>query len=73
MAKTSGPIVEALLRSPRGAMRSRAFCQTWLERSFEIVKLWESWGIPMKYQGRYEFAGHGLPGRAITGSEILRP
>jgi succinate dehydrogenase/fumarate reductase flavoprotein subunit len=21
----------------------------------------------MKYQGRYEFAGHGLPGRAITG------
>ena len=61
------PHVEALLRSPRGSMRSRAFCQTWLERSFEIVKLWESWGIPMKYQGRYEFAGHGLPGRAITG------
>jgi succinate dehydrogenase/fumarate reductase flavoprotein subunit len=61
------PHVEALLRSPRGSMRTRAFCRTWLERSFEIVKLWESWGIPMKYQGRYEFAGHGLPGRAITG------
>ena len=61
------PHVESLLRSPRGSMRSRTFCHTWLERSIEIVKLWESWGIPMKYQGRYEFAGHGLPGRAITG------
>ena len=36
------------------------------EKSFDIVKRWESWGIPMKYEGRYEFAGHGLPGRILT-------
>jgi succinate dehydrogenase/fumarate reductase flavoprotein subunit len=37
-----------------------------MERSFEIVKLWDSWGIPMKYQGRWEFAGHSFPGRLLT-------
>jgi len=39
---------------------------TFLERSFEIVKLWDSWGIPMKYQGRWEFAGHSFPGDVLT-------
>jgi succinate dehydrogenase/fumarate reductase flavoprotein subunit len=37
-----------------------------LEKSFDIVKLWDAWGIPMKYNGRYEFAGHGLPGRRLA-------
>ena len=32
------------------------------EKSFNIVKLWDSWGIPMKYKGQYEFAGHAYPG-----------
>jgi succinate dehydrogenase/fumarate reductase flavoprotein subunit len=40
--------------------------RTFLERSFEIVKLWDSWGIPMKYQGRWEFAGHSFPGDVLT-------
>ena len=40
--------------------------RTFLERSFEIVKLWESGGIPMKYQGRWEFAGHSFPGDVLT-------
>ncbi len=39
---------------------------TWMERSFEIVKLWDSWGIPMKYNGQWEFAGHSFPGRLLT-------
>jgi succinate dehydrogenase/fumarate reductase flavoprotein subunit len=37
-----------------------------MERSFEIVKLWDSWGIPMKYRGRWEFAGHAIPGRPFS-------
>jgi hypothetical protein len=32
-------------------MRHTRFMRAWLEKSFAIVKLWESWGIPMKYQG----------------------
>jgi succinate dehydrogenase/fumarate reductase flavoprotein subunit len=37
-----------------------------MERSFEIAKLWEDWGIPMKYKGKWEFAGHTFPGRPFT-------
>ncbi|MFH1351841.1 MAG: FAD-binding protein [Pseudomonadota bacterium] len=40
--------------------------RTFLERSFDIVKLWDGWGIPMKYQGRWEFAGHSFPGDVLT-------
>ena len=61
------PNLEALVRSPGGGgMRHMRFMRTWLENSFDMVKLWESWGIPMRYEGRYEFAGHGLPGRMLT-------
>jgi len=40
--------------------------RTFLERSFEIVELWDKWGIPMKYHGRWEFAGHSFPGDILT-------
>ncbi len=43
-------------------MKNREFLHTWLLNSFEIVKLWDSWGIPMKYNGKWEFAGHTYPG-----------
>src|SRR4030042_3121829 len=39
------------------------FGKIMLENSFDIVKLWDRWGIPMKYKGNWEFAGHALPGR----------
>ena len=61
------PNLESLVRSQVGGpMRNASFLRTWMEKSFDIVKLWESWGIPMKYEGRYEFAGHGLPGRQLA-------
>ena len=40
--------------------------KTFLAKSFDIVKLWDKWGIPMKYQGRWEFAGHSFPGDVLT-------
>ena len=40
--------------------------RTFLEKSFDIVKLWDQWGIPMRYQGRWEFAGHSFPGDVLT-------
>lgn len=58
----SKPILEEYLHHPQTGIRPE-FAKTWLERSFEIVKLWDSWGIPMKYKGRWEFAGHAFPGR----------
>jgi succinate dehydrogenase/fumarate reductase flavoprotein subunit len=60
------PIINGLALSPIGGMRSREFVRVWMEKSFDMIKLWESWGIPMKYEGRYEFAGHGFPGRPLA-------
>jgi succinate dehydrogenase/fumarate reductase flavoprotein subunit len=59
------PFVRELTNSPvfGKLMRSAKFWRTRLEKSFELVKLWDSWGIPMKYEGKYEFAGHTIPGR----------
>jgi succinate dehydrogenase/fumarate reductase flavoprotein subunit len=42
--------------SQQATLRKKSFIRTWLERSFEIVQLWEKWGIPMKYNGKWEFA-----------------
>ena len=39
---------------------------TFLRKSFDIVKLWDNWGIPMKYHGRWEFSGHSFPGDILT-------
>ena len=60
------PVVEEVLHSQVGWTRPKEFVRTWMERSFEIVKLWDSWGIPMKYKGKWEFAGHAFPGRPFT-------
>jgi len=61
-----GPDIEPVIeeaKAGQAAWRPEKFIRTWLERSFEMVKLWDSWGIPMKYNGRWEFAGHTFPGR----------
>jgi succinate dehydrogenase/fumarate reductase flavoprotein subunit len=47
-------------------MMGKDYVRFWFENSFDIVKLWDSWGIPMKYEGRYEFAGHGFPGKQLN-------
>ena len=39
---------------------------TFLRKSFDIVKLWDNWGIHMKYHGRWEFSGHSFPGDVLT-------
>ncbi|MBW1802530.1 MAG: FAD-binding protein, partial [Deltaproteobacteria bacterium] len=49
----------------QGTLRHRSFIRTWFLTSEEIVKLWDSWGIPMKYNGQYELAGHAYPGNPI--------
>lgn len=60
------PVIEAVQRSLTGAMRHRELLRAWLENTFEIIKLWDAWGIPMKYQGRWEFAGHAFPGEPLV-------
>jgi succinate dehydrogenase/fumarate reductase flavoprotein subunit len=33
-----------------------------VDRSYEVVQMWESWGINMKIDSRYVFTGHSWPG-----------
>ena len=59
------PVVEELRKGQLGArLKDQEAVRVWLERTAEIVHLWDKWGIPMKYRGRYEFAGHAFPGDA---------
>ena len=59
------PIVNEFQLGQQGGLRHRSFIQKWLLRSEEIVKMWDEWGIPMKYNGKYEFAGHAFPGNPM--------
>lgn len=58
--------IDDVMRLQNGA-RIRQMGLSWAKKFFfktyEIVKLWESFGIPMKHNGEYYFAGHSLPGR----------
>lgn len=57
------PLLEELKRGQMGErLKDPETTRVWLEGTTDIVKLWESWSIPMKYRGRYEFAGHAYPG-----------
>lgn len=57
------PLLEELRRGQLGErLKDAQATSVWLEQTADMVRLWESWGIPMKYQGRYEFAGHAFPG-----------
>jgi len=58
--------IEEFQTSQQATLRNKSFIMKWLERSFDIVQLWDKWGIPMKYNGNWEFAGHGMPGQMLT-------
>ena len=56
------PMIEELRKGQMGPrLRDFGRAKVWLEHTTEIVQLWDSWGIPMKYNGQYEFAGHIYP------------
>ena len=55
-------MIEEFQTGQQASIRDINFIRTWLGHSFELVKLWEQYGIPMKYHGKWEFAGHAMPG-----------
>ncbi len=59
--------IEELLRTAKGEILiGKDLLRTQFLRAYDIVKLWDDWGIPMKYKGRWEFSGHSFPGRPMT-------
>lgn len=61
-----GAWIEEFQTGQQATIRDIQFIRTWMSRSFEMVRLWDSWGIPMKYNGNWEFAGHGMPGDMLN-------
>jgi len=59
------PIIKEQMQSLSPFFGDMSYMHTWLDLSFEMVKLWDSWGIPMKYKGGWKFAGHSYPGRPL--------
>ncbi len=61
--------LDQIVRSPyvMAHVRGRRdLLDLWLEKSFDIVKMWDSWGIPMKYEGHYEYSGHAIAGQPVV-------
>ncbi len=44
-----------------GACKDQDLIEAFVKESFDVVKLWESFGINMKPHGEWEFTGHALP------------
>ena len=61
LAGLIGAMRETQLRGIIDSM-DRDIIERWLLKSRDIIDLWDSWGVPMKYDGKYEFAGHAFPG-----------
>ena len=59
--------IEELLRTAKGEILiGKELLRAQFMKAYDIVRLWESYGIPMKYKGKWEFAGHSFPGRPFT-------
>lgn len=51
------------LASHTGGGQDTRLTRLFMERSFEVVRQWEEWGIKMRPKGVWDFAGHAFPGR----------
>lgn len=58
-----GPIIREVFDSLAGRFQDKPLVVRHLQESFDRVKDWDSWGIPMKVNGKWEFTGHAFPGR----------
>ena len=59
--------IDELLKTAKGEiLLGRDILRAQFARTLGIVQLWDEWGIPMRYQGGWEFAGHSFPGRTMT-------
>ena len=56
------PIFQEMQLAQTGGLLDRHLARLFLKESFERVKDWENWGIPMRPHGSWEFIGHAIPG-----------
>ena len=59
--------IEELLKTAKGEILiSKDLLRAQFAKAYDIVKLWNSYGIPMKYKGKWELTGHTFPGHPFT-------
>ncbi|MGC8696722.1 MAG: FAD-dependent oxidoreductase, partial [Conexivisphaera sp.] len=56
-------VIQEHMLSLLGGLQDLSIVRRFYERSYEVVRAWEEWGIPMRPHGYWEFTGHALPGR----------
>ncbi|MFV1988858.1 MAG: FAD-binding protein [Gemmatimonadota bacterium] len=59
--------IDELLYTAKGEILiGRDILRAQFAKAHDIVELWDEWGIPMRQDGEWEFAGHAFPGRTLT-------
>lgn len=56
-------ILQEVMETLVGPWQDLDLVSLMMNRSFEVVKLWDSYGIDMKPTGNWNFEGHAMPGR----------
>ncbi len=59
--------IDELLKTAKGEILiGKGILRAQFQKAYDIVQLWNEWGLPMKYKGRWEFSGHSFPGHPMT-------
>lgn len=57
------PIFKETMQSLIGSFKDPSLMHKFLEKSFDLVKMWDEWGVNMRPTGDWECKGHALPGK----------
>jgi len=59
--------IDELLYTAKGEiLLARDILRAQFAKAYDVVQLWDEWGIPMRQKGKWELAGHAFPGRMLT-------
>ncbi len=57
------PVFQQTMQSLIGSGKEPSLMYKFLKKSFELVQMWEEWGVNMRPTGQWECKGHALPGK----------
>lgn len=57
------PVFQQTMQSLIGSFKEPSLMHKFLEKSFDLVKMWDEWGVNMRPTGDWECKGHALPGK----------
>ena len=68
------PVFKETMQSLIGSCKEPSLMYKFLKKSFELVQMWDKWGVNMRPTGDWECKGHALPGkpRAFLNQLCLR-